>query len=206
MSGSTKEIPASIYIHPWTAYIKITAACCTDTPPSSFGHQITHSMFSNISEEADRDLWMHPAVGRYWHQSIKDYSPASLDRVVSKQTLIAYSVGATLSAWQIWWLKKKSLLCSRGCTLHLYRSKHVVQMCVRHASMLQHVLISIFMSAFVSVSRAELRWATACCSAVTTPALVCIIYPPADWSRERHNHSNQSHAHTHTNTMRRNIG
>lgn len=50
----------------------------------------------------------------------------------------------------------------------------------------------------VSVSRAELRWATACCSAVTMPALMCIIYPPADWSRERHNHSNQSCAYIHT--------
>ena len=72
-----------------------------------------------------------------------------------------------------------------------------VDRCI-HASMLLHVHISIFMSVFVSVSRAELRWATACCSAVTTPALVCIIYPPADWSRERHNHSNQGHAHIHT--------
>lgn len=60
--------------------------------------------------------------------------------------------------------------------------------------------ISIFMPLFVSVSRAELRWATACCSAVTTPALACIIYPPADWSRGRDNHSNQSHTHTHTHS------
>lgn len=82
-----------------------------------------------------------------------------------------------------------------------------------HVSMWLHVHISIFMSVFVSVSRAELRWATACCSAVTTPALVCIIYPPADWSRERHNHSNQSHARAHTrshtqspHTVRKNIG
>lgn len=42
-------------------------------------------------------------------------------------------------------------------------------------------------------SRVELRWATACCSAVTMPALACIIYPPADWSRERHKRSNSTH-------------
>lgn len=39
----------------------------------------------------------------------------------------------------------------------------------------------------------KLRWATACCSAVTMPALACIIYPPADWSSERHKRSNSTH-------------
>lgn len=33
---------------------------------------------------------------------------------------------------------------------------------------------------YVGAFRVKLRWATACCSAVTMPALACIIYPPAE--------------------------
>lgn len=73
-----------------------------------------------------------------------------------------------------------------------------------HGLEMIHVQIYIFMCVLGSISRAELRWATACCSAVTMPALVCIIYLPADWSRERHNHGNRSHAHSHS--VWRNVG
>lgn len=59
------------------------------------------------------------------------------------------------------------------------RFNHSLYLC-----MCLHVCVCVFW--FV-----EPRWATACCSAVTAPALACIIYLPADRSGERHNHSNQ---------------
>lgn len=177
--------------------------CCTDAVCSPFiiWHQITHLVFLAISDEAntDRDLWMHPTVGKVLtsvHQSlftcfirqgrVKTNFDISLfwKRLDSRAALLIF----LFTQSQRWY--KKYLVCACGCTLYLCNERVFklrvgrTDACIP-ASMLLHAHICIFLSVVVSVSRAELRWATACCSAVTMPALVCIIYPPADWSREK---------------------
>ena len=126
---------------------------------------------------------------RSWHQPIKLSSSASLNRVLSKQTLTSHSTDSLGSFCPInttddtnstvCRLLFAHLICLRVCK-HCPQAEIRVYMHLRHMGTLAYSCLYLWV-----FSRAELRWATACCSAVTTPALVCIIYPPADWSREK---------------------
>lgn len=190
-----KGIPDCIYIHsgPHT-HIKITV-CCIDAVCFNIWRLITHSVFPTISEDTDRDILNAPHGGKVLtsvHQSlftcfirqghVKTNFDVSLYCNRHDSLASVFSFCSVSSSDDI---KKMHSVCLWLSILLacLYLSRHPC--CCMHT--FTHLCL-------YSVSKAELRWATACCSAVTKPALVCIIYPPADWFSERHNHSNQSHA------------
>lgn len=181
-----KRIADSFSFHLWITHTNITAFAF----PASLDVKSPICCFRRFSEEAnpDGDLWVEPSEGRRLtrvHQSsftcfitqscVKTNFDISLCwKMAGSAVKLSRSVDTDHASL---WLLTVFMIIVRSRLTHVF-----------HASEALHVRISIL----VSVSRAEMRWATACCSAVTMPAFVCIIYPPADRSRERHNHSNQS--------------